>query len=245
MNEGELSLRELSARTGIEPRTIRGYIQQGLLRGPSGYGRKASYGASHERRLRAIRVLKDLDHKPLAEIRMELFSASDAEIDAIAARLPAPSDDVTRELSGAASALDYLSKVKRAMGGAWAANEGVNGPGGSAPLTRTATAQERDLPTLESAASTTEGSLAADLLDGGTDDAVRRSPLAAALDRLAADRRIARKARGELWSRIPILPDIDLSIRGGRSPEELAQFERLADLLREFLMGDSDDPKDS
>src|SRR5690606_10266850 len=47
MDSQTLTLRELSDQVGIEPRTIRSYIQQGLLRGPEGLGPKAKYGPYH------------------------------------------------------------------------------------------------------------------------------------------------------------------------------------------------------
>src|SRR5690606_26032711 len=86
MDSQTLTLRELSDQVGIEPRTIRSYIQQGLLRGPEGLGPKAKYGPYHLGRLRAIKVLKESEGKSLAEIRMLLVSAPDGEVDAIAAR---------------------------------------------------------------------------------------------------------------------------------------------------------------
>ena len=75
----------------------------------------------------------------------------------------------------------------------------------------------------------------------------RRSPLEQAVEHLsgiAGGRPAPRKSRGEPWFRIPVLPDVELSIRGARSPEELAQFERLADLLRNILMGGHDGPEE-
>jgi DNA-binding transcriptional MerR regulator len=57
MNEGERSfdLGELSALTGTAVRTIRFYIQEGLMPRPLGLGRGAHYGAEHLETLLAIR----------------------------------------------------------------------------------------------------------------------------------------------------------------------------------------------
>ena len=44
------SLEELAKRVGIQPRTIRSYINQGLLRGPDSLGRNARYSEYHRKR---------------------------------------------------------------------------------------------------------------------------------------------------------------------------------------------------
>ena len=56
------SLRELAARTGAPPRTIRFYIARGLLAGPDKAGRAAVYGAAHLERIRLIRQLQQAGH---------------------------------------------------------------------------------------------------------------------------------------------------------------------------------------
>lgn len=223
MDSQTLTLRELSDQVGIEPRTIRSYIQQGLLRGPEGLGPKAKYGPYHLGRLRAIKVLKESEGKSLAEIRMLLVSAPDGEVDAIAARFRETPEGAAPPVTGSTSALDYLRAVKQAMGGDWT---------GGAPQAPPATF------------AAAIAAAPADFRRKADED--RQSPLERAIEHLAAasgDRRPARKARGEPRFHIPVLPDVELSIRGARSPEELAQFERLADLLRDILMGGHDGPK--
>lgn len=64
-------LAELSDRAGVSQRTVRYYIQQGLLPSPETRGPGAHYGAEHLDRLRLIRSLQR-DHLPLAEIRRRL-----------------------------------------------------------------------------------------------------------------------------------------------------------------------------
>lgn len=58
-DEKTFSLEELSALTETPPRTVRFYIQRGLLDRPDGVGRGARYGVGHARRLMEIRKWKD------------------------------------------------------------------------------------------------------------------------------------------------------------------------------------------
>ena len=54
------SLDGLAQKVGIHPRTIRSYIQQGLLRGPESMGRNAHYTDYHLKRLEVIKTLNEL-----------------------------------------------------------------------------------------------------------------------------------------------------------------------------------------
>lgn len=66
-----LDLAQLSARAGVSSRTVRYYIQQGLLPSPDARGPGAHYGAEHLDRLLLIRRLQR-QHLPLAEIRRRI-----------------------------------------------------------------------------------------------------------------------------------------------------------------------------
>ena len=72
-------LPELSAQADVTPRTIRYYIQQGLLRGPGAPGPGAKYDDGHLLRLRLIRRLQR-EHLPLSEIRRRLDRLADADV---------------------------------------------------------------------------------------------------------------------------------------------------------------------
>ncbi len=58
---GKYRLRDLARITGQNPRTIRSWIDKGLLRGPDSLGRSARYDEDHLVRVRAIAALRD-DH---------------------------------------------------------------------------------------------------------------------------------------------------------------------------------------
>ncbi|MDQ3870323.1 MAG: MerR family transcriptional regulator [Chloroflexota bacterium] len=94
------ALYDLAEAAGVTPRTVRFYIQQGLL--PSaGVGPRTRYGEGHLARLQLIRELQR-QHLPLAEIRVRLAPLRDEEVrEVLEAARPRPSD----------SALDYVRSV--------------------------------------------------------------------------------------------------------------------------------------
>ena len=103
---GGYSLSDLCDLASVTPRTVRYYVQQGLLRSPESAGPSTRYDEGHLWRLRLIRQLQR-DHLPLAEIRKRLSALSDAEVQGLAAGRPAP----PRE-----SAADYIRGVLDARG---------------------------------------------------------------------------------------------------------------------------------
>ena len=104
-------LAELSERGRVTPRTVRYYIQQGLLRAPGVTGPGAKYGEGHLDRLRLIRRLQQA-HLPLAEIRRRLEALTDSdvrevlerEVEATSARAADSAADYARAVLGARAA---------------------------------------------------------------------------------------------------------------------------------------------
>ncbi|WP_437594946.1 helix-turn-helix domain-containing protein [Sorangium sp. So ce1000] len=80
-------LDELAGEAGVAPRTVRYYVQRGLLPAPEFRGKDTSYGREHLARLRAIKVLQQA-HLPLEEIQARLAGAGVEEIERIAAGAP-------------------------------------------------------------------------------------------------------------------------------------------------------------
>lgn len=79
MSKDEYTLEELAKLLDLHPRTIRSYIQQGLLRGPDSRGRHARYSEYHLRRLEKIKELKEVQGMKLDEIRRTLTVAGSEE----------------------------------------------------------------------------------------------------------------------------------------------------------------------
>lgn len=75
MSEGTFKLEELARRAGISPRTVRYYVQRGLLPPPAFRGKDTAYGAEHLVRLEAIKRLQ-ADHLPLDAIAVAMAGRS-------------------------------------------------------------------------------------------------------------------------------------------------------------------------
>ena len=101
--EALYDIAELADRSGITVRTIRYYLQQGLLPSPGGTGPGARYGTGHLARLRLIRGLQG-EHLPLAEIRRRIEGLGDAEIEALVEQPEAALADTD-------SAVEYVRAV--------------------------------------------------------------------------------------------------------------------------------------
>ena len=100
-------LNELCQKGDVTPRTVRYYLQQGLLPTP-GLGAGVRYSEGHLARLRLIRRLQR-EHLPLAEIRRRLEELDDAAVQRLLANsAPAGGTPTT-------AAVDYVRAV---LGGA-------------------------------------------------------------------------------------------------------------------------------
>ena len=84
MQKKQYTIQDLSELTGYSRRTIRFYIQEGLLHPPSGRGRGGYYYDSHLNKLSQIKSLQDqgLKLESIAEIltQPDALSAQAAEI---------------------------------------------------------------------------------------------------------------------------------------------------------------------
>lgn len=78
----EWKLAELAAEAGVSPRTVRYYVQRGLLPAPPFKGPDTVYGEEHLQRLKAIRVLQ-ARFLPLDAIQVELARLSPDELRAL------------------------------------------------------------------------------------------------------------------------------------------------------------------
>jgi DNA-binding transcriptional MerR regulator len=96
-----LELTQLADRAGVSPRTVRYYIQQGLLPAPE-KGPGAHYGAEHLERLLLIKKFQR-EHLPLAEIRRLLEESGGS--------LAAAERELTSRHNRMSSAEDYIRQV--------------------------------------------------------------------------------------------------------------------------------------
>lgn len=212
----DYSLEDLAKILRINPRTIRSYIQQGLLRGPDSLGRNARYSEYHLKRLRVIRTLKDDYNLPLSEIRRLVTMAGpdeDIQIQLVSTSglpqegRPRVKDDL--DDASSSSALDYI-RARRALG----------------------------KPMVEERAAPLQEEIRESMPAAPPQSAP--SPLENLLLKLREGRglgRVPRRTRGEEWVRLEVTPDIEIHVRGQLQSEQLKDFEQLADLMRHILLG--------
>jgi DNA-binding transcriptional MerR regulator len=203
-----LSLQELAERSGIEARTIRSYIEKGLLPGAEVRGPKSYYSPEHLDCLKIIQLLRLNDPATtLQEIRLLLQQLSPLQIRDIAkgririgALLRVPDSPAPPS-----TALEYLAALKQGGGqlpaGKRRQANSVRWSQGSVDPAQTLVAQ-----------------------------------LVEALRRLVEATSATGSARRQSWYRFEITPDVELSVRGEFHDEHLAQFQQIADLLRHALL---------
>jgi DNA-binding transcriptional MerR regulator len=215
-----LTLYDLSELTGVEPRTLRSWVADGLLVAPDKSGRGATYPGINLYRAQVVKAWKG--YKSMSEISRLFLTASDDQIREWAAgRRPEERED-------RGSALDYLAKITPRAG--------------SAAMGRP-TASRRDLlPSDQSQPpSPQSGRFGSntnhDLFSERTlDDLTALERLVLQLEQFL-NGTFQKRVRGETWTRMAVTRDLELSVRGNLDPDELAQFERLAGQLRTILTG--------
>ncbi|HMP52680.1 MAG TPA: helix-turn-helix domain-containing protein [Candidatus Melainabacteria bacterium] len=197
-NATSYSIEELSEMTGFDRRTIRSFIEQGLMRGPDKMGRYAQYSQDHLVRLLAIKNMKEMDGFSTGVIRTRLLTMSQDEVGQVAVS----SDE--NFSSSTTSATDYLKSIR----------------GGSAapPVS----AVEETPP--EDKKGTSRNAIELLLLE---------------FSNLSKGRSVRNKASAETWHRISVTPDVEISVRGLEDGTDIARLTRIADHLREFILGNS------
>jgi DNA-binding transcriptional MerR regulator len=225
MLEQELSLEELSDRTGVEARTLRSWVSEGLLSPPFKPGRGARYPAANIDRALAVRALKEGHGLSFADIGRRLMMASDEQI-----RDWASEAGVT--VRSGNSAREYLSDLQAKSG--------------LLPGARSSASQSRanlPPPAASGAPRASDGKALA-LYAGRVRQKDRDAELAS-IERLILQLQAVlgspapRRSRGSIWTRIPVTPDLEISIRGDLERHERILFEQLADQFRAILTGGS------
>ena len=215
----ELNLRDLSDRVGIEPRTIRSYIEKGLLPGPEGAGRSAAYGERHLNRLWIIKVRKDRQGWALEDIRRQLLGMTELEIRELAEALSAEEQVWTKGLDELpASPLEYVKAVQARRS---------TEPWGTEPPSDFADRSSKSLQGPDWLAVT-----------GGDKLELKGS--------MQLSRRPPRGTKAKLVYEIEVTPDVSLVVKGLGSGDhfselKLRRFEAIAERLRELLNSPPED----
>lgn len=207
-----ISLFDLSEVTGVEARTLRSWVADGLLSPPDKAGRGAMYPATNIDRVRAVLALKG--KHSMTEIASMFRTANAEQIRGWA--LGEVEEGTTRS-----PLLDFTRAIKPQMMGTKGSEFGkpksqvLSSASDDDPLTLSLMMKHPDV---------NPGELAA------------LERLLLQLDQLV-NGSFSKRVRGETWTRLAVTRDIELSIRGPLRPDELKQFELLAGQLRTILTG--------
>lgn len=222
MDDDGITLEELSERTGVEARTLRSWVSEGLLSPPFKPGRGARYPTSNADRALAIRALKDVHGLSFSEIGRRFMMATEDQIREWAL-------DAGPTTAARGSARDYLKQIKARSG---------------LPQKRSADVHRVS----SSMAAPEQASFEPSLLRSASEarrpsSALDRQADLASIERLILELEkvlnapAPRRSRGSIWTRISVTPDLELSIRGDLEPRERVLFEQLADQFRAILTG--------
>lgn len=221
MSEDEITLEELSERSGVETRTLRSWVSEGLLSPPFKAGRGARYPASNADRALAVRALKDLHGLSLSEIGRRFMMATEDQI-----REWALETGPTSAPRG--TARDYLSRIQ---------GRGIKPP--SAQMSLEIHPQASFLSEPKFATSTARFPLKSNSVLRGDERAADLANIERLILQLeqVLETPAPRRSRGAIWTRISVTPDLELSVRGDLEPRERILFEQLADQFRAILTG--------
>lgn len=231
MSTRKYTLKELESQTRFGSRTIRNYIDKGLLPGAYSRGRYASYGQEHLDRLLFLRKLKNRGKLPLDEVRRLLLQLSPERIKAIAhgkeniaSIASKPSWDV--HLDECQSDDFYPAEETRSS---YISTDSEVQPvpqhDSSPPPRDSALDYIRRLRSPGSPA-----------VPGRSDSRLRQA--ARKLRQITPGHHPpTRRAKGEWWAAIEVTPDIELRARG-LDGDDLAALESIADAFRALLSRD-------
>jgi DNA-binding transcriptional MerR regulator len=113
-DEREYSIEELAAAADVPVRTVRFYIGRGLLPGPGGRGKAASYGEEHLVRLRLIRLLGER-RVPLDEVGRRLQGLDTAHVRELLAEERGRQEELN-QAAASPSPKDYVAALLRRAG---------------------------------------------------------------------------------------------------------------------------------
>lgn len=201
-------LKDLCRDAQVTERTVRYYIQEGLLPPPEGAGPLARYSREHLLRLRLIRRLKEEYYLPLAEIRRRLETLGTQDLEALDQQAivdeeydeaPVEEAEANTTETDAKTYLDRLLNWK-------------NFPANSLSVT----APQRPEPSVWPPASSSPASKSPDQNTARDNYALHLQT-------------ISQKSEGETWQRVTIVPGVELHYQ----PQDEEQRKRIDRLLAE------------
>jgi len=214
-------LRELARLVGLEPRTIRSYIQQAVVPGPDRRGRNARYGPGHVDRLRAVVFLRNQRGLSLPAIRMLLSSLSDAQIRAL------PTDRRVLDAVAGSGMLPLAAGARYSRAVALSDRPRRTAEEPEEPVDE---GQEAPAPPVWAWWAPRPRSMRSRRQVTAFDGLLNY------LQQAVPTERVPQLTKAEPWVRIPITPDVELSVRNVAGPEAFGALVRIADHVRYLLL---------
>jgi DNA-binding transcriptional MerR regulator len=235
MADEPYTMSDLTRLADVTPRTVRYYLAQGLLPSPDAAGPNTRYGEGHLARLRLIKRLQ-LDHLPLAEIRLRLERMGD---DDVIATVTALRGTEPLGMPDGAGTLSYVRSLMAQTGvrPSMPAPSALSVHKLTAPTLREALDARRPYPTPTAPAThmAAEGlaPMAPPVIEAPAADLTPPSSHAPAQPsqspRSVADR--------STWERIAITPDVELHVRRPLDRVSIKRLEQLERIARELFEG--------
>ena len=237
--DASYTIADLARLTGLNVRTIRYWISQGLVPASGESGPGAHYGQGHLDRLQLIQRLQG-EFLPNAEIRRRITPLSDSEVASLVG------DGSEREApEPATSALEY---VRALLGESRSPTGGVRETAAPARLADATSTRPRSMPAVYSVGGPRTDPAALDRFAGDLADQVAADlqagatgPAAAPTETTAAPAASATEEAGQpvpersQWERLSLGPNIELHIRRPLSRIEQRRVERLITIARQVL----------
>lgn len=221
--DASYTIADLARLTGLNVRTIRYYVAQGLIPSSGESGRGARYGDGHLHRLRLVKLLQ-AQHLPLAEIRLRLQGLGDDDVEGLVA------DGEAEEVAPPSSALDYVRGVLGTSGTRALREEAaffgssVARPPAAAPVAGVPRMATPSMPVMRDVAPARQSIRPDAGSETQADDEPPPNP--SPLER-------------SQWERLSLGPNLELHVRRPLSRLEQRRVERLITIARQVLKEDT------
>lgn len=225
-HDNELTLEEISNATRVSIRTLRSWIDEGLLDPPDKSGRGARYPRENVDRALAVLALK-AQKQSLKEIAEAFIHASPADFQQWAAEAPTPpANPITSYIQ------ENLSQETRGIPVKSKALFDLDDPVIAASMSpeKREYLRRKHIPAGGRPDNPRTGNR-----ERREEEIAAIENLIPELERILGSLKPPRRVRSEPWVRLPVTFGLELSVRGDLSPRERYVFEQFAGELRALL----------
>jgi DNA-binding transcriptional MerR regulator len=212
MVDSNLQIHELAKKAGVSVRTIRYYIEEGLLPTPSPRGRYSVYSEDYLERIELIRILKER-FLPLKQIRTRLDSLGAEEVRMALAQERAQLEAETHRVREAVpeggdenlGALEYVNSLLKRQPG----RSGISSSAIKSPL------------------SLSQSRISTSVSQPTPQPAHAQRLFAPPSPQLSPITQAAPAQEGEVWERVRLIPGVELHIQKPVEEDNLEKLEQL------------------